>query len=78
MARSDHSRSEVADIWLTFVAVFLLAAVAMTVLLSAYVSFYWAVAGAVAIAIGVGWAISLIRPLRRLISDIVQFFLEFI
>ena len=77
MRESDHHPSELhdtGDAWLTFLGIFVLTAVVLTAVFWQHVSFYWALAGAVPIAIAGGWAVSLIRPVRRVISEIVQFF----
>ena len=81
MTGPDPRQSELNDAgeaWLSFLAVFVLAEIAMTAVLWGYVSFYWALAGGVPIAIVVGWAISIVRPLRRAISAVVQGLLDLI
>ena len=78
MKESDRFQSELpdtGDAWLAFFGTFVVASVTLTAVFWQYISFYWALAGAVPIAIAVGWAASLIRPVRKVISEIVQFVL---
>jgi hypothetical protein len=78
MKESDRYQSELpdtGDAWLAFVGIFVVGTVVLTAVFWQYISFYWALAGAVPIAIAGGWAVSLIRPVRRVISEIVQFVL---
>ena len=81
MTGPDPRQSELndaGDAWLTFLAMFVLAEIAMTAVLWGYVSFYWALAGGVPFSIAVGWAISLVCPLRKAISALVQGLLDLI
>jgi hypothetical protein len=57
-----------------FFAMFVRASIAIAAVLWQHVSLYWVVAGAVPVAITVAWALSLIRPVRRLVSAIVEWF----
>lgn len=71
----DHHQTElhdVGDAWLTFFAIFVVATIAMTTVLWVHVSFFWAVIGAVPIAIVGGWVSSLLRPVRKVVSSIMQ------
>ena len=68
----ESELEDAGDAWLTFFAIFVLATTIVTALLWQHVSFYWSLAGALPIAVVVGWAMILIRPVRKLISAIVQ------
>jgi branched-subunit amino acid transport protein len=79
MTSPDHHQTELrdaGDAWLAFIAIFVLATIIMTAVLWQHVSLYWSLAGAVPLAIVVGWAISLIRPVRKVISGIVQWLFD--
>jgi hypothetical protein len=64
------------DAWLTFLAIFVLTTAIVTAVLWQYISFYLSLAGALPVAVVIGWAISLIRPVRRVISEIVQWLFD--
>ena len=57
MKDSDRYQSELpdtGDAWLAFFGIFVVATVALTAVFWQYISFYWALGGAVPVAIGVG------------------------
>ncbi len=75
MHGADDNVSEVRDTgerWLTFFVISGLAVIAIMIALSAVVSFYWAMAGAVPVGIAIGWIASGICLMRRAISAIVD------
>ena len=71
----ESELEDTGDAWLTFFGIFVLATTIVTALLWQHVSFYWSLAGALPIAVIIGWAISLIHSVRKVISAIVQFLL---
>jgi hypothetical protein len=76
MGRPEHEQPEaeaIADAWLAFSAVSILVTILLTTAFWHYVSFNWALAAAMPLAMMVGLAISLVRPARRIVSVIVQF-----
>lgn len=60
------------DAWLAFVALSMLAAIILTAFIWQHLSFYWSLAVSVPLAMIVGWASSLIRSVRKIVSEMVQ------
>jgi hypothetical protein len=74
--RHETELKDAGDAWLAFFAISVLATVILTAVLWQHVSFYWSLVGAVPLAMIVGWTISLIRPVRKIVSGIVQWLFD--
>jgi branched-subunit amino acid transport protein len=75
MTVPNHHQNELkdaGDAWLAFFAISVLATIILTPILWQNLSLYWSLAAAVALAMVIGWVISLIRPVRKMVSEIVQ------
>jgi uncharacterized protein (DUF983 family) len=75
MATPNHQQTELkdaGDAWLAFFAISVVATIILTAVLWQHLSFYWSLAAAVPLAMIIGWVISLIRPVRKMVSEIVQ------
>jgi len=79
MTGPDHHQTDLkdaGDAWLEFFAISMLATIVLTAVLWQHLSFYWSLAAAVPLAIIVGWVISLIRPVRKIVSETVQWLFD--